>query len=476
MRGTITFIRGILINTYDDSIDESSIVYDEEIPDEEMLPTQEDTANTSDDEADDDDNDSRNTADILYDHFANEATDKNNDDFDHYCGLLYERDLRADTHGTCPLAAEHFEDEEQPDFLFKTPWICKTDEERMNELQYIMADTTIDDETDDTPSQFFSQQDLQNLRGDIPDIDTMEECANCTQTENAGATSINKAYEGSAQSLAHGWLIDSGASCHMTPYKHDLRNIRQCRANVTVADGSKIRANVLGDVTILLPTHEDNLNPARLTLRRVLYVPGLNRRLFSVPTFTRLPGHEMTFYENRVHIALPDGKTSDVPTNNEGYGVSRFANPANTSELITPKIRDSSPITDLKNAQYTMEKDLECKRGCILNEDANDTNTQDPEPPNKTEKKPLPRSAGVDLDLLHDRLGHRKTSAIITASHHRVWDDTYCVATRDHFCTSCPIATITRARTPRKASGAPDKPLARIYIDTYQTHHVPALL
>ena len=76
------------------------------------------------------------------------------------------------------------------------------------------------------------------------------------------------------------------------------------------------------------------------------------------------------------------------------------------------------------------------------------------------------RSAAVDLDLLHDRLGHRKTTAIVTASHHRVWADTYCVATRDHFCTSCPIATISRAKTPRQPSTIPNNPLARIYIDT----------
>ena len=78
----------------------------------------------------------------------------------------------------------------------------------------------------------------------------------------------------------------------------------------------------------------------------------------------------------------------------------------------------------------------------------------------------LPRSAAVDLDLLHDRLGHRKTTAIIAASHHRVWADTYCVATRDHFCTSCPIATISRAKTPRTPSNVPNVPLARVYIDT----------
>ena len=359
-------------STLDNSMDESSIIYDEEILDEEMLPTQEDTANTSDDDTDNDDNDSRNTADILYDHFANEATDKNNDDFDYYCGLVYERDLRADTHGTCPLAAEHFEDEEQPDFLFKTPWICKTDEERMNELQYIMADTTIDDETDDTSSQFFSHQDLQNLKMDIHDTDTVEECANHTQAENASATSINRVYEGSAQSLAHGWLIDSGASCHMTPYKHDLRNIRQCRANVTVADGSKIRANVLGDVTILLPTHEDNLNPARITLRRVLYVPGLNRRLFSVPTFTRLPGHEMTFYENRVHITLPNRKTADVLNDNERLEEQSFANPAITNDRQNFRKRMRLPQMRRNTMKLWERPDIRMKR--VKTNDTNKSN------------------------------------------------------------------------------------------------------
>ena len=129
-------------------------------------------------------------------------------------------------------------------------------------------------------------------------------------------------------SLEHGWLIDSGASCHMTPFRSDLKNTKICKANVTVADGSRIQSNVLEDVTILLPTNEDIHNAARVRLTRVLYVPGLNRRLFSVPTFIQMPGHKMTLYENGVHITLPDGKTADVPNNNEKTEATKFATPA----------------------------------------------------------------------------------------------------------------------------------------------------
>ena len=111
----------------------------------------------------------------------------------------------------------------------------------------------------------------------------------CHQTGAAAAT--NPIYSGPAHSLQHGWLIDSGASCHMSPYKKDLRNVRPCNAKVTVADGTRISAKQEVDVTLLLPTNENRHQAARVKLQRVLLVPGLNRRLFSVTTFTRNPGN-----------------------------------------------------------------------------------------------------------------------------------------------------------------------------------------
>ena len=425
--------------------------------------------------------------DTLYEYFRENSQRNNiNDTVNHYCGLVYCSNLKAASN-TKPTLAEHFEDDGMLETITRSPWTYGYDRDRLNELEMTLANSYITDPKSDETEACFTQEEINNLSKEQSDSEEeLNESASHAKVEFGGSASINKIYEGPAHSLEHGWLIDSGASCHMTPFKSDLKNTSECKANVTVADGSKIQANLLGDVTILLPTNEDQCNAARVRLTRVLFVPGLNRRLFSVPTFTKMPGYEMTFYENRVHITLPDGKTADVPNNNERLDESKFANPAILSENQEPKTRKTWPPQMKRNAMRLWERNNSRLKRTKTNHtsEATRTNTNQNDSVNDSQKNPqqinnekqfLPRSAAVDLDLLHDRLGHRKTAAIITASHHRVWADTYCVATRDHFCTSCPIATISRARTPRGPSKVPDVPLTRVYIDTVPNPTVPGI-
>ena len=422
--------------------------------------------------------------DNLYEYFLQHSRRNNvNDTVNHYCGLVYCSNLKAvqDTH---PTFAEHFDNDGLLETINKSPWTHRHDKDRLNELELFLSNAYINDPDVEETEACFTQDDVWDLRGDQSDIeDEMNESASHAKAEFSASASINKIYQGPAHSLEHGWLIDSGASCHMTPFKSDLENTKECKANVTVADGSKIQANLLGDVTILLPTNEDEHNAARVRLTRVLFVPGLNRRLFSVPTFTKMPGYEMTFYENRVHITLPDGKTADVPNNNERLEEQSFANPAiitqrNFTRIQSPQMRRNAmrlwerPDTRMKRMKTNHTN---VSNGNNTNEDTVVNDLQKNPQQTNNEKHFLPRSAAVDLDLLHDRLGHRKTAAIITASHHRVWADTYCVATNDHFCTSCPIATISRTKTPQTPSQIPDVPLARIYIDTVPNPTVPGI-
>ncbi|OWZ19016.1 hypothetical protein PHMEG_0006804 [Phytophthora megakarya] len=68
-----------------------------------------------------------------------------------------------------------------------------------------------------------------------------------------------------------GWLIDSGATSHMTPFREDLFGNK-----VTIADGKKLR--VAGKVMVKLTC----VNGKRIKMMEVLYIPGLDRRLLSV--------------------------------------------------------------------------------------------------------------------------------------------------------------------------------------------------
>ena len=68
-----------------------------------------------------------------------------------------------------------------------------------------------------------------------------------------------------------GWLIDSGATSHMTPHRSDLFDYGTMDTNVevTIADGKKLKVHGRGTVR-LIKVMED------------LFIPGLDRRLLSV--------------------------------------------------------------------------------------------------------------------------------------------------------------------------------------------------
>nr|CCA17489.1 putative polyprotein [Albugo laibachii Nc14] len=71
-----------------------------------------------------------------------------------------------------------------------------------------------------------------------------------------------------------GWLLDSGASSHMTPTKEDFVEDRELKDPVEfrVADGAKLEAIVFRckDGTMVI-------------VQEVLHIPVLDRRILSVP-------------------------------------------------------------------------------------------------------------------------------------------------------------------------------------------------
>ena len=91
---------------------------------------------------------------------------------------------------------------------------------------------------------------------------------------------INARTKFPATNLEKGWIIDSGASAHMTPFKKDCNNIQSTYKIIYLADGSSILCKYMGN--ILLPISKNNKVIGSLTLEDVLIAPNLDRRLFSV--------------------------------------------------------------------------------------------------------------------------------------------------------------------------------------------------
>lgn len=74
-----------------------------------------------------------------------------------------------------------------------------------------------------------------------------------------------------------GWLIDSGASSHMSPDMADFCEYERLvpTIDVTVADGAKVHAVGKGTIVLSSPKH-------RIKVTEVLHIPDLDRRLLSV--------------------------------------------------------------------------------------------------------------------------------------------------------------------------------------------------
>lgn len=74
------------------------------------------------------------------------------------------------------------------------------------------------------------------------------------------------------------WLIDSGATSHMTPHRSNLFEYKKLKTGqqVSIADGKKLQVAGMGTAKL------NGLNNSRIKMVEVLHIPGLDRRLLSV--------------------------------------------------------------------------------------------------------------------------------------------------------------------------------------------------
>ena len=98
------------------------------------------------------------------------------------------------------------------------------------------------------------------------------------------------------------WLLDSGASAHMTPYRADVDKLEKYNIIVTLSDGLEIRCQDQG--ICKLKIIDDDREQRTLRLERVLVVEGLNQRLFSVDSFQKTKGNGLLFHHNKVQLRI----------------------------------------------------------------------------------------------------------------------------------------------------------------------------
>jgi hypothetical protein len=102
------------------------------------------------------------------------------------------------------------------------------------------------------------------------------------------------------------WYIDSGASHHMTGVHEHLKYLTKM-GNVEVVLGDDREVKVVGSGTISF--QRESLPP--MTLKEVLYVSGLKKKLVSVSTIEE-KGYEVLFRDGQV-LLFPGGLASLQP-------------------------------------------------------------------------------------------------------------------------------------------------------------------
>jgi transposase InsO family protein len=138
----------------------------------------------------------------------------------------------------------------------------------------------------------------------------------CPKFKNDLRNVINQKRDNKANAAGHGqqytnfvlfsnntggnWIIDSGASCHMTPQKNLFSVINEnFRAVIVVANGHSIEATGKGTIEVM--TRTSSGGAASVKLRDVLYVPALKESLISVPQLSK-EGFIVKFDQSRVNL------------------------------------------------------------------------------------------------------------------------------------------------------------------------------
>lgn len=105
------------------------------------------------------------------------------------------------------------------------------------------------------------------------------------------------------------WVIDSGATCHMSPHKELFQELNNGhRSKVVVANGTVIEASGLGSV--LLSSINNSRAPLKLT--DTLWVPELQTNLISVSQLVK-GGNEVKFKDKEVY--MNEKKIADLVNN-----------------------------------------------------------------------------------------------------------------------------------------------------------------
>ena len=98
------------------------------------------------------------------------------------------------------------------------------------------------------------------------------------------------------------WNTDTGASTHMTPHRHWVRNYKKCHVEIKLADGSSIYSEGVG--TVLFEPVINGKPAQQVEFSNVLHVPALRNNLFSVLFLSMHKAFDVHIHRDTIHFNL----------------------------------------------------------------------------------------------------------------------------------------------------------------------------
>jgi hypothetical protein len=228
------------------------------------------------------------------------------------------------------------------------------------------------------------------------------------------------------------WLMDSGASSHFTNAYDDLIDPIKLAKPITVllADGSPVKATFVGSAKLIF--YSDQRERVVLILDRVLYVPGLTQKLFSIESFTSSGEFDVTYSKKRVTLTLSSEHTVTIPLPHTPITICTL------SAILEESFNTTETVNMAQAVQPNDDElidDVQAQGGIA-------TDIWKPTP--RLENKYAKKKSRLNAQDAHYIFGHIGIPALMNASAHEVWDDISLVFGGHDWCDSCQIAVSKR--------------------------------
>lgn len=201
------------------------------------------------------------------------------------------------------------------------------------------------------------------------------------------------------------WYVDSAATCHISCNKEFFTNFNETRKNdIYLADGTMLEAKGIGNCVIYIKGQEEDI--IECTIEDVLYIPEIDGNLLSVRKLTK-NGYIIIFTEEECQIKK----------NNELIATAKLE-----EKLYKLKIRNCDVVKTVQNI------------------------------------------SSYDVNLLHDRFGHRDFEAIYQLMRNNLVENIKVVGKKRQ-CEVCIKGKMTRKEFPKQSTNRRNQVLDLVHTD-----------